>query len=1268
MSPYHWQLLAKLCRSLLIAIALLTIISALLLSGLRASKHLLNQYPHLLPSMSSALLGAQLHAQGMWVDLNGWQFHIHAERIDLVTTDNRQLHLEGVVLHNSASWPPFSMHAEKLAFSTPTAPPPKNDACQPVNTWVQPLKWLRNVQLDHTTLQLDPETEPLHARDLRLAYYDGKLRVHGLLDTLEAAQPVTVRLNITPGEALCDWSARLHMTGRAISVHQLHHRISELPSQTAIPVDGQLDLDLWQSWDNGHLERADVSWHVDALEGTRLRTAQGTAHWIRQAHGWQLTIGADNLTNQRGDQWQDVVLQLNERTEAADTTRWHSAGNQLPLDMLADALQLSELLSGEPQDNASGLPDLSDAQLYGQLTHWQWYGSKTDKTIDTTQFSARLDAVGLTGKNVTLRNITGNLSGDATQIKFSLDAHNAHFSTPEYFEYPLDLATLQGDITLEQTDDQLRVQSTALEAQIADGHVSARFNFTQGSSSPPYIDAEVSLQNIGATEALQRLPRSLAPITAWLEQAELAGTIREGTLLVKGDLVDFPDIDSGLFEAHLNIEQGYLTYADDFPSLHDASGQFHLVNHSLSLNVDSGYLRDSPIEHLVAYIPNVDTDLARLTAAGSIRSSGADLAHFLAQRGAQQALEHIIVEGQSQVLFDATVPVTEGANAGETQFDASILFDQLSLAHPQKGQVLNHIQGRATLSDTEQISGQLTGQLLGHPVKIYVSPADRGPWSTQVFMEAPPLPLTQVFRDLELPFYRNITGSSPWHIEIGITPVPSPEHRSVISARAHSNLIGTRVNLPVPLGKKINQPKRLSLSTDSEHWQEDGQLRWRLGYGRNINADIRGAIEAASIHFGPDPAVLSPVYPWYITGRLRDLNIDLWIDEISHADLSVKEETRERLAIDMQLIRPRMDGLEIPQVQLSLSTHEHIVRIDLNGPQIIGHVLIPTPYDVSRPIDIHFDQLDYALIKSIPNPDTSNIRLAHIQDKTSAINPEDIVPFNLYIKQLFSHSHLMGELSVNARHQGRNLHLDPILLKHPHLDLQASASWNLSEHPVRKTLSHNSSFELALTSDNLQLLLADWGDSKAIQQGATTLNTTLHWPDKLLRVDPPYLSGDFSLAVSDGTLPSSSAGFEGRVISLLALSELSRHLQTGFKDVVSDGLPFKHIKAEVSIKDHKAYLTQGLMDGSFGKVEVSGYSDLLARMHNFDVKIVPSLDSTIPTITALTASSTALGVQYAAISYAVIWVARNVFGTSLFDGLATSQHKLSGSWDNPHYE
>jgi uncharacterized protein YhdP len=201
-----------------------------------------------------------------------------------------------------------------------------------------------------------------------------------------------------------------------------------------------------------------------------------------------------------------------------------------------------------------------------------------------------------------------------------------------------------------------------------------------------------------------------------------------------------------------------------------------------------------------------------------------------------------------------------------------------------------------------------------------------------------------------------------------------------------------------------------------------------------------------------------------------------------------------------------------------------------------------------------------------------------------------------------------------------------------------------------------------LTRVNVKMEVNDIGKFLArldypdnVKRGKAKLEGQLSWAGSPAELDFATLSGDLSLEARNGQFTKVKPGI-GKLLGILSLQALPRHITLDFRDVFSEGFAFEDISGSMRIVRGVVYSDDFKMQGSTAKVSMSGETDLAHETQKLRVRITPILGDSVSVAGAFLGGP-AVGLA----ALLVQKVLKDPIGR-----MASYEYQISGTWTEPN--
>ncbi|MDA3912786.1 YhdP family protein [Oleiagrimonas sp.] len=936
------------------------------------------------------------------------------------------------------------------------------------------------------------------------------------------------------------------------------------------------------------------------------------------------------------------------------------------------------------------VPWLTEAPgLPPALSKWL-FAARPDGTLDQGRLEwsaqrglASLDAQfhGLTlqaaGHRPGLGPLRGHLMGDAEAVSLDLPAQAVTLSMPGTLQQPIVLTSLNGAISAWQQDRDWHIGSGGItfSGKEFSGQVRGAARMP-GADGMPYMNLYFTLGRTDMSVIRRFLPSRLLPEKPrkWLDRALVKGVLDHAEGLIHGDLGDWPfNQQRGRFEARGEISGLTLDYAKQWPRVEDVHAVASFVDDGMLVKADAGHAGGNSITDAVASIAHFRHGQLALSVQG--KGTGASMLDFarnspIAHRHAS-ALKDLKLGGTSEFDFGLVLPFSDLRNytlAGEAKVKG-LDVDNADWGLSMRG-----------LAGTLHFNGRgLHGE--GLPVRFNGVPSTLdlalGPGATgdpdkpvQVAIHGIyDMPALIKGRPVLAPLAQVASGSAAFDIGFAITDSPKDQVRQVLTV--DSGLDGMALDLPVPLDKpaSVHLPMHLALQLPVS----GGDLSLSLGSLVQARARLpttAGAPLALSVRLGDQMPDSLPARGIRIRGHGKDLNVSGWLQRALDARRSPQGPPMQLDGVDVNVDRALMFGATFKPLHLKLAQQPGQVRMTLDGPQVKGTLTLPTTDLYKRGIVAHLQRL-YWPDESAKDPGASNAQAnghpalaaaasapaqpapATIVKSDAAyantgINPATIPPLHISVGDLRLGNAHLGEARFESWPTPSGMHIDQMRTHTRDVQVMATGDWLGDAHDSRTHM------RIDFGAQNLGSLLNTLGFQGLFTGGQTRAHLDASWPGEPSSVALARMSGNLGVQVSKGRIPEVQPGM-GRLLGLMAVTELPRRLSLDFGDVFGKGLGFDSITGHFKLDDGVAHTDDLKIKGSAAEITITGRTNMRNKTYDQHVLVIPHVGNSLPVVGAL-----ALGPVGAAAGLAV----QGLLGKGL-NKAASARYTLTGSWQHP---
>ncbi|MHB1678451.1 MAG: YhdP family protein [Sulfuriferula sp.] len=878
---------------------------------------------------------------------------------------------------------------------------------------------------------------------------------------------------------------------------------------------------------------------------------------------------------------------------------------------------------------------LSQRQPVGNLSQIKahWLGDLSHP--DDYQIHGQFMQLGLASTAVSpgFSGLNGHIEADAQAGTLMLDSqHSTLDLTGILFVPHVALDTLTAELHWGKTAAgyDIKLADANFSNVDAAGSLLGEYQWQPGQRG--FIDLTGNLSRGDAKAVYRYLPLAIKqPAYNWLKTSLLGGNISSAAFHLKGDLAQFPfhNDKNGLLDVDVQFANGVLQPGPDFPVIDHISGDLKFFGSSMTMRSDSAKLYNAHLHDISVAIPDLFaknqevlyingdgegdiSDLIRFANNSPVAKVAGNLTAGATGAGKAQVLlqlqlpfhdiKHPIINGTVTFINDNITP-----NKPIPHLDAvngKLNFTQTSI---NVQNITLQLLGGTTIASTQNLPGGVVRiNLLGHMTAAGLAPYLPGNLAAK------------------------ISGDTSWQGKIDlIRGQPSP-------MEFDSDLSGLNIDLPQPFNKMAADKQVLHIST---HPTNINETLINVRYGNLFSAALlrsqqadNSQIEHAAVNFGGVAQVPGEPGLW-ISGHLPTLDLAGWSSESKG---SPSGEIPTKIDINVSIGQLDLFQRQFNTINLHAKNTGSTWQADVVSAAMQGKINW-VPRSAGKPNDklsAHFKTL------SIPDAKANTVPT---QPTNTALWPE----LMLDVDDLQLGKRHLGQLAVRATPIPGGLRFEQILLNDSDSKLQMSAIWRPQTNP--ETVA-----TIRLDIKNIGQFFDRFGHPDTIKGGTAIIDGQADWNGTPVDITLTSLAGSFTLTAENGQFLKIDPG-AAKLLGVLSLQALPRHIGLDFSDIFSDGFAFEDISATMRLNRGIIYSKDFLMNGPAASVQMSGTIDMNAQTQQLQASVSPKLNGTVALASSLLGGPVvALGV------YAAEELLKNPLGNAVqFD------YTITGPWADP---
>jgi uncharacterized protein (TIGR02099 family) len=983
----------------------------------------------------------------------------------------------------------------------------------------------------------------------------------------------------------------------------------------------------------------------------QLDTLQLRARWRWVQGGWRadaprLRIGMEGRTEQL-----DGLL-------IAGGQHMALAGDNIDATALLRGLALSDRID-------PGLRNwLHDAAPQVRMTRVRVAGERdgalsVEGELEEIRFAAAGHAPGISG-------VGGHFDGDANGFRLALQpTRTMHFDWPTGFGVRHDVRLAGSMVGWRDEGGGWRIGTPALRVQGTDYAADVRGTvWFQGNGTRPWLQLAAKIDDVPMTAAKRFWIHSKMSkaATDWLDAALVGGYVRGGVGLVTGDLEDWPfNNHNGRFEATGRIDNGNIRFQRDWPTMNKVDGDIAFIGPGFELH-GRGDLAGVAVDHFDAGI--ADFGASQLYVKATSRSDAGALLAMLKQSPLHKtyadSLDNLTAKGPAAVTFDLLQPLHHGEGGGHLQ--GTVELDGATLTDKRFALTFDAMRGKANYSQGGFGAEALAVRHLGHDGQLSLRAGGYVRDPLQAFESELTASLDAgllLDRAPELAWLKPyIQGTSRWTIGVTLPRVaPGSKVEAPTLLRLHSDLVGTRLDLPAPLDKPAETP--LATAVNAQLPMGAGRVDVAFGQRLALAARTHNNQTGVQVTLGSDKVDREPpASGLVVNGRSGSLDALDWIALARSPGGAPDADPMPLRQVDVQVGQLLLAGGVFADTRLQLRPSTNGVDVRLDGPALAGSLNVPSADGAAI-----VGKLDRVHWQSPPTPvkppgdgapillPTGSTLPARVQASANDTNPAKIPPLSLDIDDLQFGKARLGQAVLRTRPFGNGLSVDQLQFRAPKQEIDIQGRWLGMGEAARTQV------QVKVDSEDLGGLMQNLDYGGQLRGGQGQISLDAGWQGGPSDFQLGALQGQMQVHARNGQLLELEPG-AGRVLGLLSVTQLPRRLMFDFRDFFSKGFAFNQIEGTLAFANGMATTDKVLIEGPAANINIRGQTDLRRQQFDQTIDVNPRAGNLLTVVGAVAGGP--IG--------AAVGAAANAVLSKPLGEIGAKTYRVTGPWAEPKVE
>nr|WP_283104687.1 YhdP family protein [Shewanella olleyana] len=995
----------------------------------------------------------------------------------------------------------------------------------------------------------------------------------------------------------------------------------------------------------------------------------GALKWQPNDNGWQISShDLDFSTN--GVSWPELNLSL--KTNYSDLS---VSINEIAPEVLTPLLPLIPKMGEKGVEKWRAL---SPQGVIGPLQLLKEQGKPVllKTAVKQLQWSATDNIPGTSPIDFNLSWANGLLNAEFPEQDYELDFQGG-------FEAPL---ALKGDaFQVQYSIEKSRLTLPNVHFNNPDIDIAASMQLDMEQDAHLALSANVAIADVVNAGRYFPLHTMSDNLVSYLNNSLLKGEIPDANIVWHGQLNQFPYQDnSGVFQAGFNLNDGAFLFQPDWPAVDDLSLYALFENAAMDIVVNKGNLLSVSADGAHVYIPFMgkETTLRVEAKVGADADDAKDVIdNSPLKNSISPTLNVVQISGDIVSELDLTIPLYEG---GKSDNKGVITFNDNAVYVSTPGLNLEKVTGNVEFNNAEVSGEQINANLFEQPLTFdfATEPTNTGDLALTVDL-AGQWDLGTLPDYIDNPLSEYYSGDMAW--DGAVTMIFDPTGYR-LQVQVNSDLVGTTLSLPAPFTKEFEQSKALraelvgdnkqsslsiKLGKDAEFWggfnEDTGEhldhydlllgRHFKLGdqlvkdqghiqidlpeaeltqwlpiiskFTDKVNSSIDALPEKNEKDnnaTAPADMIMAEQEPSVITNESTKNKVEIAKESEALIDKTAKEAVTEVIAANLDdatndrvsffppltLIDARIGSLnilsqEFEDLTFTAKPLEHVWRFDIASEQLDGHIDF---YPSWREQGLKIVASKLHLAPKVKAPEEAEYSPDNLLDNLPPL-AVDVDDFGLYDTRL-------GHLVLQGIPYENGYRFQTLTMTRPIVSLQASGDWTFAEG---KNLTK---FDVDIKASKFDALSEALGINPGLKDAPVDMVGEFSWEGAPYAFSLETLNGKLRFDLGKGYL-SEISDKGARIFSLFSLDSLVRKLSLDFSDVFGKGLYFDSFGGSLDIDNGVVKTTDTEMDAIAGNMKVRGYTDLTTQSLNYDIRFIPQLASSVPTVVLLSTSAWTLG-------------------------------------------
>ncbi len=842
---------------------------------------------------------------------------------------------------------------------------------------------------------------------------------------------------------------------------------------------------------------------------------------------------------------------------------------------------------------------------------------------------------------------SGALSGGVENGRLTLGLSNSTLPYGDMFRAPLEIRRARGALTWQYNDKGWQLASQDLDVQAKSLWINGDFRYQQPANAAPWLDILAGIRLYDGADAWRYFPEPLMGkhLVDYLSAAIQGGQVDNASLIYAGNPHDFPyRKNEGQFQVYVPLRHATFQFQPDWPALNDLAIDLDFVNNGLWMNAPRTLLGNVAGTDISAIIPDYLKE--RLFIDADVAGDGQDVHDYFKQTPLDDsvgaALDELQVGGDVSGRLHLDIPLDGKlvTATGEVTLNNNSL-----LVNPLESQLKN-VSGKFRFNNGNLQSDVLTANWFGQPLAVNFDTLEgkqdykvnvglKGDWQPAKVEGLPP------------EFAKALGGNAGWQGQVAINLPHKGDPSYDIGVNADLKKVSS--HLPAPLDKAAGEA--LPVSVKVKGGLHGFILNGSAGKQNRFNSEwllAKQQVTLARAAWKTD-GTGAPDLPKdkSLALNLPALDGEQWLGLLAPAMKQgggAGKVGNFTFPTTVALNTPRLTlgGQAWHNLQLAVQQQLAGMTVTAKGKEIDGSLSMPD--NGSWRAD-----LGYLYYNPQFSDDKQGAGSANPLATVDRVSFRDWPSLVLRCKSCWMMGQNLGTVEADIKHDGDSLVLDHGLVDTGYGRMSATGLWKQNSKEERSALKGK------LLGSKIDRTASFFGVTIPLKDAPFNIDFDLHWHGPPWKPQIDTLNGTMKIDLGKGEIDNVGGGRAGQLLRLVSFDALLRKLQFDFRDTFGNGFYFDSIRGTVWAKDGIMHTDNLLVDGLAADIAMSGQIDLVRRQIDMQAVIAPEISATVGVATAFVINP---------IVGAAVFAASKALAP-LWNKISLIRYNITGSLDHP---